>query len=530
MSMDDNKITSVETASEISLPSNVDPAEPSPREAIIHAGSSNKLDPQIYQQNIHRTTLTWSTNDQPGHLLWWTPLSPRDINPIVSHMADCYHMWVGDAVYEIKIAGTSFHAGMLTVVELPPNVHPNDLAGTRDYSAYNWRGIDAKNPNLEGFSIRDVRQVAFHYLDNTENKGNHDIGGYLAIYVDMALNTSSTGTQQVSVQVWCKPAPNFRLLKIKIPRLRTQVRSSYLEEHLNYIFDFTRTGGKVSVANLQRDAKYLVVQPKSVINSTYGQMNCFDSDGKPRSKITGVPTTHSYDRRSPCEIIWHDTEPSGTNRDQVRLQVKFLPGWRMDKINNAGALLIEGLGTTVTIIDQNPQNPVGGQAFEPMFKTGADDFSTDSLKALSRLSKKKAYYLVGEDVTNFWSDTVTKIVKYDESGIVFMGEKNESLVGTQTDECASAFSRGLYKDWFPVGQVATFIMSSDDVPVGIVKLYPSGKLTTKGNKDQIKYDVGKMRLTFNGFVNASQSLAPSKEHSLNKYLVLPHHSTYSASR
>ncbi|AOC55052.1 capsid protein [Wabat virus] len=530
MSMDDTHITSVETAQEISLPSNVDPPEPSPREAIIHIGASNRLDPQIYQQNIHRTTLTWSTNDQPGTLLWWAALTPRDINPIVSHMADCYHVWTGDAVYEVKIAGTSFHAGMLTVVELPPNVHPNDLAGTRDYSAYNWKGIDAKNPTLEGFSVRDVRQTTFHYVDDEQNIGNHHHGGYIAIYVDMALNTSSTGTQQISVQVWSKPAPNFRLLKLKIPRLRSQVRSSFLEEYMNYMLDFTKGDELVSIANLQRQASYLVVMPKSKVTFNEGKMNCFDADGKPISKITGVPDVHSFESRSPFEVVWHDKKPSGTNDADVRYQAHFEAGWRMDKINDAGHFLVEKLGMAFTIKRQYPQNPEKGKRFEPMFVIEADQMAKGSMDALIAMSSIKGYYIVGADVTDFWSEPESELITNNESAIRFMGTKNESLVGYMTDEMASAFSKRIYSGWFPAGQAATFIMSSDNVPVGKAKLYRSGRLTTAGSKDQVKYDINKMRFNFDGFISESQPLGATKEMSYNRYLVLPHHSSYSTSR
>lgn len=519
---DTTKITSVEDGNLTALPTMVDPPEPSKREAEIHAGAINRMDPVIYQQNIHKTTITWSTQDQPGTLLFYEELTPHKINSLVSHQADSYHYWSGDSLEEVKIAGTSFHAGMVVAVELPPHVHPTSLAGTRDYTAYNWRGIDAKNPNLEGFRIRDVRQVAFHYIDSKKNPSIHDIGGYFALYVDMPLNTSSTGTQQISIQIWSKPAPNFQLLKLKIPRLQPGEPSSALTHLVESTLDFTNNDKLPEYpSNCAYPCGKMVANSTTVTLHEVLRCNHFDTSGK---SMTTLKHFEKFDRGTETKYKITggvDNVVGGS----IRVRLTPLSPFRCNRNDKGGWLYFPVIGTSTvaTSWDRDINPPKDSTDWVPTLICTNSETLENAWK-----DGTVVYYFSAPSTTDFISDSTTIVTPNGESLITFRQEGNPRLEGLQTSRFSELCASGVLKDWIPKGQVAVFILrdGTQDLPIAKVKLYPEGFFTTRPSKDHIEYDIGKLAFSFDGFTGATNPLPKSAEYSRNKLLVLPFHSSY----
>lgn len=519
--MDDNKITSVDDGQMTPLPSMMDPAEPPVKEAVIHAGAMNKLDPAMYEQNIHKATVTWSTQDQPGTLLWFDELTPFGMNAIVAHHAECYYYWVGDALYEIKIAGTNFHSGMVTVVEFPPHIHPSTMAGTRDYTALNWRAIDAKNPDLQGFRVRDVRQVAFHYIDSKHDQSPIRVGGYIGLFVDMALNTSSTGTQQINIQVWCKPAPNFRMLKLRIPRLMKDEPSSSVQYLLDYALDFSNAKEQHALASsLKFPVDKMRVLEKKVSLFQYGLVNHFTPDAKPMSALSNFAT---FDPST--STVYQVERTAVTGGGNVNVNVIPKMPFRINRNDSGGVIYFPDAGSSSTLsgwIDLNPPSKATKALLQVKISLN------DSAQIATLNDKKDIHYMVNVNQTGFLSEPDPIVTPAGESLIVFTQKGNATLQSLQMQNFSELCARGYLKGWLPQGMCARFILrdSVEKVPVGVVKLYPEGYFTTRASSDEVIYDIEKVALSFDGFMAKTTVLEANPEYSKNRLLVLPFHSTY----
>lgn len=518
--MNDNETTSTESGSSSSLPSLVDTRTPPKSEPQTHVGVVNSLDPTLFLQNIHNTTFTWSTNDQPGTLLWYTSLQPKNINPLISHLADMYHYWTGGAEYEIKIAGTSFHAGMLTIVELPPQVHPTTLTGTRDYSAYNWHGIDAKNPSLEGFHVRDVRQTAFHFIDNESDKEPHKIGGYIAAYVDMSLNTSSTGTQQVSVQVWSKPSRDFQLLKLKIPRLVPGESKSNVEILINNALDFTNHQ-TMYPSNLAYAADRLEIQASTYKAHNILLVNHFKPDGTSMcqvNKLTGFdPSTRTMFRVLNTVI----------DDPYVKFQVQPMLPFRANRYGTEGGVIVaRGLSHSTNLKQWGRKDPPDTTG--PENSIYFEMYGVNNGKWKDIIGDLKIVEYAGVEGDDFVREPKSTPVPNGESLITFTQAGSSNQYSLQLQHFSELMARGTLKGWLPKGQAAKFILSdkSAGVPVGQVKLYQTGQMTTSASKDVVKWDVEKMAMVFDGFVAETSPFQRTPSHSTNRLLALSFHSSY----
>lgn len=509
---DNNQITSVDNGETTSFPTVVDQPEPPRSEPQRHVGVSNSYDRTLNMQNVFTAEFTWSTNDQSGTVLWYTELHPRRMSPPMQHLASMYTYWAGDVFYTVKIAGTAFHAGALTMVEVPPSIHPTTLAGTKDYTIYNWVMIDAKNPSLEGFRIRDVRQGAFHYIDrDAESLSTIDIGGYLMLVVDMPLNTSSTGTQQISVQIWSKPADNFQLLKLRMPSQTTKKPEVKAPLFLDHILNLP-TYGYMGVKSPTFDASLtkLVVRPSTIKVSTVNLAGHYSLDGKAIEDeefgtFAGVGLT----------IM----DPGSYNEQQKRRGISAIidtpvPGAMspvlLFTLANRGASDIPGFITDHDLCS-------GKKVGDAMSGYFLGDAAT---KANQEGDKLFVFAEPGREVACLPRVKVTQMAS--ESFLEFHGVREQKApAAMQTREMAQLFSTGGLKDWLPQNQAALFnvIDVSENLPIFQAKLHPEGYFTTRAMKDETTYKISNVKFAFVGFVPRTSKLERSSEMSTNRMLV-----------
>lgn len=182
-------------------------------EASPHAGVINTIDPYFYNQFVALTNFTWTTTQPPGTLLWSSAISPLRGHINLQYLSKLYNIWVGGLDYQVKVAGTGFHAGAIAVCRLPPNINPATLTGSNQFTMFEYTIIDPKTLEAMMKGICDQRPVMYHYM-NTPLTDPLAIGGYIAIYVLLQLNTSSSGSSQIDVQVFNKCAIDFNLLQI----------------------------------------------------------------------------------------------------------------------------------------------------------------------------------------------------------------------------------------------------------------------------------------------------------------------------
>lgn len=196
--------------------SGIGSGDPSSTEAPVHSGQKNTIDISVERQFMPIDNFFWTVQMKPGHLIWYTPIHPSRCNTIVNYLTGIYNTWAGGLEYNFKIAGTGFHAGALAFVRIPPNRHPTDFKSPAEWGVFEYMIIDPKTLEIITLDLMDQRRLHFHFMQMDE-KDPDTFGGYIACYVLMELNTSSTGTQQISVQALCRPGPQFTLNQLVPP-------------------------------------------------------------------------------------------------------------------------------------------------------------------------------------------------------------------------------------------------------------------------------------------------------------------------
>lgn len=193
---------------------------PGPRAGEVgsHAGQKNSFDISIHRQFIPQDTFIWSTSQTRGTLLWHAPIHPTRCNDLISYLSGMYNTWGGSIEYNFKVAGTGFHAGALSFVRIPPNFDPHDFTSPSAWGAFEYVTIDPKTLEVLSVDVMDQRPLMFHYM-NMDLKNPMTFGGWIACYVLIPLNTSSTGSQNIAVQTFSRPGATFTLNQLIVPRV-----------------------------------------------------------------------------------------------------------------------------------------------------------------------------------------------------------------------------------------------------------------------------------------------------------------------
>lgn len=263
------------------------PPAPS-QEGVLAMGELNMVDPYLYKQMIQVANFTWSTRDEPNKLLWYMAVQPSSFNKILAHLSRIYVSWVGSVEVSFKIAGTGFHAGWLKFVHLPPSIHPTDVAGRPfEHTVHPWVAADPKELALASLVVRDIRRTHFHYA-RTPNEGTRvdDIGGYIACFVSQNLNTSSTGSQNIQVNVYTRLNPDFRFMWLRSPVDDIVEKQQEMPDVLKYMLDFKiNYGSQFLLTSVPIPVEKILILPSTLKQLTTGVYNCFSLTGEPMSKF-----------------------------------------------------------------------------------------------------------------------------------------------------------------------------------------------------------------------------------------------------
>lgn len=188
-------------------------------EIVPATGQRNFIDPNVRSQFLGQTNFTWPKTALPGSLLWYRPITPTRANVFLEYLAGMYNVWRGGIDYKFKIAGTGFHAGALAFVRLPPNIQPESIKTVQDFTCFEYCVVDPKTLEAVQHSVMDQTQVMYHYRKFEPDKPN-SFGGYICAFVMLQLNTSSSGSGQIQVQVFSKPAHDFEFGQLIPPMLQ----------------------------------------------------------------------------------------------------------------------------------------------------------------------------------------------------------------------------------------------------------------------------------------------------------------------
>ncbi|APG77416.1 hypothetical protein 2 [Wuhan spider virus 6] len=188
---------------------------PNTTEAPTHAGANNGIDPFFFKHFIALRKATWTVNQDPATLLFSVPIHPSECHQWMAHIGKMYNVWAGGIDFAVKVAGTGFHAGAIMCVRIPPNIQPKTLRTESDITAFEYSVIDPKTLEVISKSVMDQRYVMYHYTNEFNLEKPRTFGGYFCIYVLMPLNTSATGSAEITVQIFSKPCSDFKFSQLK---------------------------------------------------------------------------------------------------------------------------------------------------------------------------------------------------------------------------------------------------------------------------------------------------------------------------
>jgi len=448
--------------------------ESTKRTLTEHSGQANRPDQYIYDHYLHLTTFTWSVTQVPGVLLWYSPIHPRFANPVASYLTAIYNAWSGGQDFQFKIAGTGFHAGSIAFIRLPPNIHPRTVTAPQAFTHFEWSLMDPKAMDPQGFEVMDQRNIQYHYTGAYDETDPSTFGGYLAAYVLMTLNTSATGSQAISVMVLNKMNANFNVaqpmpLSIDLGPVTFASYEAILAPHV--VFHTPQD---------HKAALYLYADPTATVVGRPGliMVNLNGHAKYPYQALHGTVTERSTAGTGLIRTAWHDEI--------------LAPGYASDLLATAqvGAP-IGNVGLSVMYVQGTAPATVNGiMAFVaspytlPIANTGRTNAPTFDLPTLV------------EDVV---------VPNANETVLYFY-----SSFGIDVNPTFSAQSDHMYRtlerlakshEWTASDALLfTLIHTPTDLPIGYVKLYFEGFLTTAGTLTALSFRLADYKLSFFGLI------------------------------
>jgi hypothetical protein len=457
-----------------------------------HAGQYNGIDPIIREQFIHTTTFSWNVTQTPGTLLWSVPIHPNFMTPQIAHLSRMYNAWFGGAAFNIKIAGTGFHAGAIMFVRIPPNRNPREFTTPTSFTNFEYQVIDPKTLEIASFDVMDQRNIMYHYMGFDPNN-TQTFGGYLACYVSLGLNTSATGSTEIDVMVLQKPGMTFGFAQLMNPE--QPITQNSVPADLQYALDFSQNL-QSSYYRAPYDALYILPASTKILDQ--GIAGTVGFDGSQISKM-------KYDYRSDSQV-W-----------LAEASNEVPPIWQFVKFSTS---------------DDNgfpPYGPVNGQtlAADGKFLVFTDD--TSHIFDVSKTYNGTNNNWNWESLTLTLSDTQTsptgpvsvhlKVIEppkgdtpvtlpVSTESFFVIGQSVDGFKGTQNYTFSKLLSSGRFKNLMPVGTALLFSLIDIEfsIPVAFVKIYQNGIMSTNSVEALVQLSALTHRLEFFGYIIATDPI------------------------
>nr|QJI53561.1 MAG: hypothetical protein 2 [Picornavirales sp.] len=486
---------------------------PPPQEVPVHTLAQNRVDPTLYEQFLYNSTFTWSTSDQPGKLLWSMPVTPLAYNKITARLATIYNAWGGGVDVNVKIAGTGFHAGALVVVRIPPNYSPEDFAGSFDFTAFEYVVFDPKMLEVMSMHIGDQRQINYHYVNaESESPESWDIGGHVAVYVQMALNTASTGTQQIQATVWTRLAQDFTFSQLRMPRQITDQKTDQIPTVLLSALNLTcGTSFRPRCCSIDARASVLRILPNSIKLYDNTTFNAYKLDG---TTLWLTPSRTTSDTRPYYTCMGNFTTPK-----TLTMSLGFYGVLASDLVciqNLTSEDAQQWLDVKIT------EMTAGARGFTcVMDAPPGDKWKNGDTVAVTVATNEKARYNNPLKCTT----PAPIALPLDESFVCFTRFTDDTVTSLQTMEVSDIFRCELYGDWLPEGKAALFnvVDTSVQLPIMQVKLYPNGVFATAPSTNQVDFAVKNLRFDFLQFTEITNPLKNPPAIALNALMMAPIH-------
>lgn len=469
-----------------------------PEEAMLHTGAFNTIDMYMRMQFIALASFRWDVQQAPGTLLWSTPITPKNSHQFIRHLSQMYNTWVGGFDYNVKVCGTGFHAGALAVVRLPPNISPSSVSSPADFTAFEYLIIDPKTLEVVTEHIIDQRRVMYHYMTDT---GTDSIGGHIAVYVLVQLNTSSTGSQSIAVQVLSRPSQQFNFFQIK--PLESKGPEPEPDEPRELANALTVGEDCINTtATFAEEIGNFVIIPQAQTNPIASAAGCYDFAGK----TIGPEDASIY----PLRVINKSTFTS-TEADKTLIisNLKTLP--------TAASVEVD------TVLSRNAT----GGSYDPVILT--------SMKGEGKFAYPRAGdyndFVIWYKFLQWIEDKQKPLTKLaDESFFVFDNstDGDKQRFSLQTYALAKLLKSKEYSSLItPQEAIIIDMYDADlDTPIRRLKLYHNGHLVTKGEADQIKLKASKYYFKYVQITRAGEPIpAPPKIFNFNEKISLWTHAT-----
>lgn len=477
---------------------------PPPKEVTQHALAHNNIDRQLYLQNVFCGKFTWSVNDQAGKLLWFIPIHPSSIHPILRVLMMIYNVWGGGFELNFSIAGTGFHAGKLAIARIPPNINPEDLAGDYDYTIFEYEVMDAKTLEMSTVRAGDQRQVNYHYTyGDPKDPKSWDIGGYIAVFVHLGLNTASTGTPQIQVIVTAKPAQDFCFAQLKMPNLgKPPTEQSNIAE-LEKVLDYTQNSNRTSPIATEWWLNTMKVLPSSIKALVTGHQAGYQLDGSQTSKWaninggTATPLLGSVGDKDVNVAFLHFDQKLEVPF-KVRPEHTLVGKWRLVFFGLVDTSRSWSVAINVEVDNWfDKGDGVYGFKTKPIVQAGVAFSKGDQVYAMPDNAAFPSSTSLPAKVFN------NELVAPANESFVLFGFNDKTEVGsTQTFPLQLTIRSLAFKNSIPQGQAALFsvIDTQELVPIMSVKFYPEGYFTARANDAMLIFSLQKIRMKFVAFV------------------------------
>lgn len=444
-----------------------------------HANVSNDdIMGYLKKQHVALKHFVWSTSQLPGTLLENIPITPLRANKIISYLSGIFNAWNGGLEYQVKVAGTGFHAGALGIARIPPNIDPTTLKTVAEFTAFEYSVIDPKTLEAISKHVSDQRPIMYHYMNDNFSDPNN-IGGHFVIFVILQLNTSSTGTNQIEVEIFNKLASDFRFIQVVPPSLPSQPNVdvekwnnlfSTPENHLHTIFPYPITNMIINNSTLTSAAKV-------GLRNLAGEL--FLDDTYVEDVVGDVPVlNYMFYATSATNLI-----PVLNSSTQFNKQIVVTSNSpTFENINNSGTIIIQGV---------SPTNFNGNNAV-----TGANP---------------GVYYYLSPTLNSAISATYpgvpTSSAPAGESLITFaMGGSVSKPAMLTTRFLSFAFKTRQYLIAPNEAVLCQIFSKNTGLPLAFLKIYYSGILTSNSQTTAINLDFNDLDIRFIQFMQASSPI------------------------